>query len=140
MPGKVNPTQCEALTMVCAQIMGNAVTVSVGGATGHFELNVFKPVIAFNNLQSLQLLGDAARSFADRCVTGILPNTQRIRELMESSLMLVTALNPHIGYDNAAKIAKNAHEKSITLKQSALDLGVMTAEQYDEWVRPDQMV
>ena len=140
MPGKVNPTQCEALTMVCAQVMGNAVTVSVGGATGHFELNVFKPVIAFNNLQSLQLLGDAARSFADRCVTGILPNTQRIKDLMESSLMLVTALNPHIGYDNAAKIAKNAHEKSITLKESALELEIMTAEQYDEWVRPDKMV
>jgi fumarate hydratase class II len=140
MPGKVNPTQCEALTMVCAQVMGNAVTVSVGGATGHFELNVFKPVIAFNNLQSLQLLGDATRSFADRCVTGILPNTQRIKELMESSLMLVTALNPHIGYDNAAKIAKNAHEKSITLRESALELGIMTAEQYDEWVQPSQMV
>ena len=140
MPGKVNPTQCEALTMVCAQVMGNAVTVSVGGATGHFELNVFKPVIAFNNLQSLQLLGDAARSFADRCIVGILPNTQRIKELMESSLMLVTALNPHIGYDNAAKIAKNAHEKSMTLRESALELGIMTAEQYDEWIRPDQMV
>ena len=140
MPGKVNPTQCEALTMVCAQVMGNAVTVSVGGATGHFELNVFKPVIAFNNLQSLKLIGDAARSFADRCIIGILPNTQRIKELMESSLMLVTALNPHIGYDNAAKIAKNAHEKSITLRESALELGIMTAEQYDEWIRPDQMV
>tara|TARA_B110001454_G_scaffold217477_1_gene242919 strand:+ start:340 stop:1692 length:1353 start_codon:yes stop_codon:yes gene_type:complete len=140
MPGKVNPTQCEALTMVCAQVMGNAVTVSVGGATGHFELNVFKPVIAFNNLQSLKLIGDAARSFADRCIVGILPNTQRIKELMESSLMLVTALNPHIGYDNAAKIAKNAHEKSITLRESALELGIMTAEQYDEWIRPDQMV
>jgi fumarate hydratase class II len=140
MPGKVNPTQCEALTMVCAQVMGNAVTVSVGGATGHFELNVFKPVIAFNNLQSLKLIGDAARSFADRCIIGILPNTQRIKELMESSLMLVTALNPHIGYDNAAKIAKNAHEKSITLRESALELGIMTAEQYDEWIRPEQMV
>ncbi len=140
MPGKVNPTQCEALTMVCAQVMGNAVTVSVGGATGHFELNVFKPVIAFNNLQSLKLIGDAARSFADRCIVGILPNTQRIKELMESSLMLVTALNPHIGYDNAAKIAKNAHEKSITLRESALELGIMTAEQYDEWIRPEQMV
>ncbi len=140
MPGKVNPTQCEALTMVCAQVMGNAVTVSVGGATGHFELNVFKPVIAYNNLQSLQLLGDATRSFSDRCVTGILPNTQRIKELMESSLMLVTALNPHIGYDSAAKIAKNAHEKSITLRESAVELEIMTAEQYDEWVRPDKMV
>ena len=140
MPGKVNPTQCEALTMVCAQVMGNAVTVSVGGATGHFELNVFKPVIAYNNLQSLQLLGDAARSFADRCITGILANTQRIKELMESSLMLVTALNPHIGYDSAAKIAKNAHEKSITLRESAVELEIMTAEQYDDWVRPDKMV
>ncbi len=140
MPGKVNPTQCEALTMVCAQVMGNAVTVSVGGATGHFELNVFKPVIAANNLQSLRLLGDAARSFADRCITGIEPNIPRITELMESSLMLVTALNPHIGYDNAAKIAKNAHEKSITLKESALQLDIMTEQQYDEWVRPNEMV
>ena len=140
MPGKVNPTQCEALTMVCAQVMGNAVAVSIGGATGHFELNVFKPVIAANNLQSLRLLGDAARSFADRCVTGIEPNIRRITELMESSLMLVTALNPHIGYDNAAKIAKNAHEKSITLKESALQLNLMTEQQYDEWVRPNEMV
>ena len=106
MPGKVNPTQCEALTMVCAQVMGNAVSVTIGGATGHFELNVFKPMIAHNNLQSIRLLGDAARSFADHCVAGIMPNTRRITELMESSLMLVTALNAHIGYDNAAKIAK----------------------------------
>ena len=140
MPGKVNPTQCEALTMVCAQVMGNAVAVSIGGATGHFELNVFKPVIAANNLQSLRLLGDAARSFADRCVNGIEPNIRRITELMESSLMLVTALNPHIGYDNAAKIAKNAHEQSITLKESALQLNLMTEQQYDEWVRPNEMV
>ena len=140
MPGKVNPTQCEALTMVCVQVMGNSVAVSIGGATGHFELNVFKPVIAANNLQSLRLLGDAARSFADRCVTGIEPNIRRITELMESSLMLVTALNPHIGYDNAAKIAKNAHEKSITLKESALQLNLMTEQQYDEWVRPNEMV
>ena len=139
MPGKVNPTQSEAVTMVCAQVMGNAVSVSVGGATGHFELNVFKPVIAYNNLQSIRLLGDAARSFTDNCVVGIQPNMARIRELMESSLMLVTALNPHIGYDNAAKIAKKAHAEGSTLRESALSLGLLTEEQFTEWVKPDEM-
>ncbi len=139
MPGKVNPTQSEAVTMVCAQVMGNAVSVSVGGATGHFELNVFKPVIAYNNLQSIRLLGDAARSFTDNCVVGIRPNMGRIRELMESSLMLVTALNPHIGYDNAAKIAKKAHAEGTSLRESALSLGLLTNEQYDEWIRPEEM-
>jgi fumarate hydratase class II len=139
MPGKVNPTQSEAVTMVCAQVMGNAVAVSVGGATGHFELNVFKPVIAYNNLQSLRLLGDAARSFTDNCVTGIQPNMARIQELMESSLMLVTALNPHIGYDNAAKIAKKAHAEHTSLREAALALGLVTDEQFDEWVKPDEM-
>ena len=139
MPGKVNPTQSEAVTMVCAQVMGNAVSVSVGGATGHFELNVFKPVIAYNNLQSLRLLGDAARSFTDNCVVGIQPNMARIRELLESSLMLVTALNPHIGYDNAAKIAKKAHAEGTTLRESALELGLLTNQQFDEWVKPDEM-
>ncbi|MCB9491671.1 MAG: class II fumarate hydratase [Dehalococcoidia bacterium] len=139
MPGKVNPTQSEAVTMVCAQVMGNAVSVSVGGATGHFELNVFKPVIAYNNLQSIRLLGDAARSFTDNCVVGIQPNMARIRELLESSLMLVTALNPHIGYDNAAKIAKKAHAEGTTLRESALALGLLTNEQFDEWVKPDEM-
>jgi fumarate hydratase, class II len=139
MPGKVNPTQSEAVTMVCAQVMGNAVAVSVGGANGHFELNVFKPVIAYNNLQSIRLLGDAARSFTDNCVVGIQPNMARIRELMESSLMLVTALNPHIGYDNAAKIAKKAHAEGTSLRESALALDLLTNEQFDEWVKPDEM-
>ena len=139
MPGKVNPTQCEAMTMVCAQVMGNAVSVTIGGATGHFELNVFKPMIAHNNLQSIRLLGDAARSFADHCVTGITANTRRIRELMESSLMLVTALNAHIGYDNAAKIAKKAHHDGTTLVEAGEALGLVTAEQIAKWIRPEQM-
>ncbi|MEX2229300.1 MAG: class II fumarate hydratase [Dehalococcoidia bacterium] len=139
MPGKVNPTQSEAVTMVCAQVLGNDVTVGIGGATGHFELNVFKPVIAYNNLQSIRLLADAARSFTDHCVSGIEANEARIRELMESSLMLVTALNPHIGYDNAAKIAKKAHAEGSTLKESGVALGLLTAEQFDEWVRPEEM-
>ena len=139
MPGKVNPTQSEALTMVCAQVMGNAVAVSVGGANGHFELNVFKPVMAFNNLQSIKLLGDAAVSFTDNCVVGIEPNYGRIDELMRSSLMLVTALNPHIGYDNAAAIAKKAHADNGTLLSAGLELGLLTEEQFAEWVRPEQM-
>jgi len=139
MPGKVNPTQSEALTMVCAQVMGNAVSVSVGGATGHFELNVFKPVIVYNNLQSIRLLGDAARSFTDNCVVGIEANERRINELMESSLMLVTALNPHIGYDNAAKIAKKAHREGTTLKEAALSLGLVTDAQFAEWIKPEEM-
>ena len=139
MPGKVNPTQSEALTMVCAQVMGNDVAVNVGGATGHFELNVFKPVIVYNTLQSIRLLGDAARSFTDNCVAGIEANSARIEELMQSSLMLVTALNPHIGYDNAAKVAKKAHAENMTLKEAAVDLGLLTAEQFDAWVRPEEM-
>ena len=139
MPGKVNPTQSEALTMVCAQVMGNAVSVSIGGATGHFDLNVFKPVIAFNNLQSLKLLGDAAVSFTDNCIVGAEPNLQRIDELMRSSLMLVTALNPHIGYDNAAAIAKKAHADNTTLLAAGLELGLLTEEQFAEWVRPEDM-
>jgi fumarate hydratase, class II len=139
MPGKVNPTQSEAMTMVCAQVMGNAVSVSVGGATGHFELNVFKPVIVYNNLQSIRLLGDAARSFTDNCVVGIQPNERRIHELMESSLMLVTALNEHIGYDNAAKIAKKAHHEGTTLKEAALSLGLVTEAQFAEWIKPEEM-
>jgi fumarate hydratase class II len=139
MPGKVNPTQSEALTMVCAQVLGNDVAVNVGGATGHFELNVFKPVIAYNNLQSIRLLGDAARSFTDNCVVGIEANMARIEELMRSSLMLVTALNPHIGYDNAAKVAKKAFEDNSTLKQAAVALGLLTAEQFDAWVLPEEM-
>ena len=139
MPGKVNPTQSEALTMVCAQVMGNAVSVSIGGATGHFDLNVFKPVIAFNNLQSLKLLGDAAVSFTDNCIVGAEPNLERIDELMRSSLMLVTALNPHIGYDNAAAIAKKAHADNTTLLAAGLELGLLTEEQFAEWVRPEDM-
>ena len=139
MPGKVNPTQSEALTMVCAQVMGNAVAVSVGGSNGHFELNVFKPVMAFNNLQSIKLLGDAAVSFTDNCVVGIEPNYGRIDELMRSSLMLVTALNPHIGYDNAAAIAKKAHADNGTLLSAGLELGLLTEEQFAEWVKPEAM-
>jgi fumarate hydratase class II len=139
MPGKVNPTQAEALTMVCAQVMGNDVAVNVGGATGHFELNVFKPVIVYNTLQSIRLLGDAARSFTDHCVAGIEANSGRIDELMRSSLMLVTALNPHIGYDNAAKVAKKALTEGSTLREAAIALGLLTDEQFDEWVRPEQM-
>ena len=139
MPGKVNPTQSEALTMVCAQVIGNDVAVNVGGATGHFELNVFKPVIVYNTLQSLRLLGDAAVSFADHCVAGIEPNRDRIRALMESSLMLVTALSPHIGYDRAAEVAHRAHAEGSTLREAALALGYVTSEQFDEWVRPEEM-
>ena len=140
MPGKVNPTQCEALTMVAAQVMGNHVTVTIAGSQGHFELNVFKPVIAYNLLQSARLLGDAARSFADRCVVGIVPNHARIDALMRDSLMLVTSLNPHIGYDNAARIAKKAHADASTLKEAALALGLLTDAEYDAWVRPEDML
>ena len=139
MPGKVNPTQSEALTMVCAQVMGNSVSVSVGGSNGHFELNVFKPVMAFNNLQSIKLLGDASVSFTDNCIVGTEPNSQRIDELMRSSLMLVTALNPHIGYDSAAAIAKKAHNDNGTLLSAGLELGLLTEEQFGEWVRPEEM-
>ena len=140
MPGKVNPTQCEALTMVCAEVMGNHVAVTVAGAQGHFELNVFKPVIAFNVLRSLRLLADAAVSFADHCVAGIEADAARIERSMRRSLMLVTALNPHIGYDNAARIAKKAHDEGTTLKEAALALGLATAEQFEAWVRPADMV
>jgi fumarate hydratase class II len=140
MPGKVNPTQAEALTMVCAQVMGNNVAVTVGGANGHFELNVFKPVIIYNVLQSIRLIADASVSFADNCVAGIEANETRIRELMQNSLMLVTALNPHIGYDNAAKVAKKAYEDGTTLKEAALALDLLTEAQFDKWVRPENMV
>ncbi len=139
MPGKVNPTQVEALTMVCAQVMGNDVAVSVGGMNGHFELNVFKPVIIANFLQSATLLGDACKAFNDNCAVGIEPNHPRIQEHLNNSLMLVTALNTHIGYDNAAKIAKKAHKEGTTLKQAALDLQLLTSEQFDEWVIPSKM-
>lgn len=140
MPGKVNPTQCEALTMLCAQVMGNDVALSVGGASGNFELNVFKPLMAHNFLQSVRLLADGMRSFEHHCVRGIEPDRARIASLMAQSLMLVTALNPHIGYDNAARIAKHAHAQGCTLREAALALGLLTAEQFDAWVRPDQMV
>ena len=140
MPGKVNPTQSEALTMVCAQVLGNDTAISFAGTQGNFELNVFKPVMAYNFLQSAQLLGDACISFNDHCAVGIEPNEPRIKELVEKSLMLVTSLNTHIGYENAAKIAKTAHKNGTTLKEEAVNLGLLTAEQFDEWVKPEDMV
>ena len=140
MPGKVNPTQCEALTMVCAQVMGNQTAVTIGGMSGHFELNVFKPLIAYNVLHSIRLLGDGCQSFVKNCLTGIQPNKTRINELLNNSLMLVTALNPHIGYDKAASIAKNAHKKGITLRQSALELGYVTEQQLNDSVKPENML
>tara|TARA_Y100000589_G_scaffold331104_1_gene383289 strand:- start:418 stop:1806 length:1389 start_codon:yes stop_codon:yes gene_type:complete len=139
MPGKVNPTQCEALTMVCAQVMGNHTAVTVGGSQGNFELNVFKPMMIYNLLHSATLLTDSCRSFREKCIEGLQPNRKNIREHLDNSLMLVTALNNHIGYDAAAKIAKNAHENGLTLKESALQLGLLTSEQFDEWVRPEDM-
>jgi len=140
MPGKVNPTQPEAMTMVAAQVMGNDVAVTMGGATGQFELNVFKPVIASNVLQSARLIGDACVSFTEKCAIGITANLPVIQQHLNNSLMLVTALNTHIGYENAAKIAKTAHKENKTLKEAAIDLGLLTAEQFDEWVRPEDMV
>jgi fumarate hydratase, class II len=139
MPGKVNPTQCEALTMVCAQVMGNDVAVTIGGSNGHFELNVFKPLIATNLLQSARILGQACLSFNDNCVVGIEPNYSEIKNKLDNSLMLVTALNTHIGYDKAAKIAKKAYAENSTLKAAAIDLGYLTAEEFDKWVRPEDM-
>ena len=140
MPGKVNPTQAEALTMVCCQVFGNHSTVTMAGSQGHFELNVYKPVLAYNMLQSIRLLADAAVSFADKCVAGIEANRARIRELMERSLMLVTALVPRIGYDNATRIAKIAHKNGTTLKEEAVALGFVTAEEFDQIVRPEKMI
>lgn len=140
MPGKVNPTQCEAMTMVCAQVMGNHMAITVGGSNGHFELNVFRPMMIYNLLQSIDLITDAAVSFANNCIDGIEANVTRIKELLENSLMLVTALNPKIGYDNAAKIAKHAHKKGLTLKEAALELGLVTAEDFDKWVVAEEMV
>ena len=140
MPGKVNPTQCEALTMVCAQVIGNDVAISVGGTQGHYELNVFKPVMAKNLLESARLIGDGCVSFAENCAEGIEANQSKIDELLNNSLMLVTALNTKIGYYKAAEIAGNAHEKGTTLKESALELGYLTSEEYDEWVDPAKMV
>ena len=139
MPGKVNPTQAEALTQVSAQVMGNHTTITVAGASGHLQLNVFKPVMIFNLLQSIRLLADGCVSFTDNCVVGITPNPDRITDLMERSLMLVTALAPHIGYDNAAKAAKKAHAEGITLRAAALSLDLVTGEEFDRWVRPEAM-
>jgi fumarate hydratase class II len=140
MPGKVNPTQPEAMTMVAAQVIGNDVAVSIGGTNGHFELNVFKPLIAANVLQSARLIGDACISFNDKCAVGIEPNHEIIKRHLENSLMLVTALNPHIGYENAAKIAKKAHKENKTLREAAIELGLLSNEQFDQWVRPEKMV
>jgi len=140
MPGKVNPTQAEAMTMVATQVMGNHVTVTVAGSQGHFELNVFKPVMIYDLLQSGRLIADATVSFTDNCVVGIEPNRARIKQLLEGSLMLVTALNPHIGYDKAAKVAKKAHAEGTSLKEAAIALGFLTAEEFDKFVRPEQMI
>ena len=140
MPGKVNPTQVEAMTMVAAQVMGNDVAISIGGSNGHFELNVFKPLMIANFLQSARLIGDACVSFNDNCAVGIEPNTPFIKKHLENSLMLVTALNPHIGYENAAAIAKKAHKEGTSLREAALALGLLTNEQFDEWVRPEDMI
>ncbi|MCC2664708.1 MAG: class fumarate hydratase [Geminicoccaceae bacterium] len=140
MPGKVNPTQCEALTMVCAQVMGNQVTVTIAGANGHLELNVYKPVIIYNVLQSIRLLADGARSFNDKCVVGIEADRERIADLLQRSLMLVTALSPKIGYDNAAEVAKKAYAEGTSLKEAALALGLLTADEFDQLVRPEKML
>lgn len=140
MPGKVNPTQSEALTMVCAQIMGNDVAIAIGGTQGHYELNVFKPLMARNILESAQLLGDACLSFEENCAVGIEPNYPVIERLLNNSLMLVTALNTRIGYYKAAEIANAAHQNGTTLKEEAVRLGYVTAEEYDQWVRPEDMI
>ncbi|OMH80846.1 putative fumarate hydratase, mitochondrial [Zancudomyces culisetae] len=140
MPGKVNPTQCESMTMVCAQVFGNHTATTFAGANGHFELNVFKPVMIYNVLHSIRLLSDSCDSFREHCVVGIVANEARINKLLNESLMLVTALNPFIGYDNAAKCAKLAHKEGTTLKEAAIKLGVLTSEQFDEWVRPEKML
>ncbi len=140
MPGKVNPTQCEALTMVCAQVIGNDAAIAVGGMQGHYELNVFKPVMAYNLLMSARLIGDACVSFEENCATGIEPNHTILKKNLDNSLMLVTALNTHIGYEKAAKIAKTAHENGTTLREEAVNLGYLTSEQFDEWVRPEKMI
>src|SRR3989338_8643837 len=140
MPGKVNPTQCEAMSMVCAQVMGNHVSVTIAGSNGHFELNVFKPVIIFNVLQSIRLIADASRSLTENCIVGIEADERRISKLLNESLMLVTALNPHIGYDNAAKIAKKAHHEGTSLLEAGKELGLMTEEQFKSWIVPADMV
>lgn len=140
MPGKVNPTQCEAITMVCAQVMGNHVAVTVGGSNGHFELNVFKPVMISNLLSSIRLIGDSCSAFTDNCIVGIEANREKIDQLMKNSLMLVTALNPHIGYDKASKVAKTAHKNGATLRETVIELGYLTGDEFDRYVRPEDMV
>ena len=140
MPGKVNPTQCEAMTMVAAQVLGNDVAINIGGASGHFELNVFKPMMVYNFLHSARLIGDVCRSFDERCAQGIEPIAENINNHLNNSLMLVTALNTKIGYYKAAEIAQTAHKNGKTLKDTAIDLGYLTAEQFEEWVRPETMV
>ena len=139
MPGKVNPTQCEAMTMVCAQVMGNDVAVNIGGASGNFELNVFNPLIAHNVLRSIRLLTDACESFKQNCAVGIEANKEKIEEHLNNSLMLVTALNPHIGYDKAAQVAKKAYKENLTLRQAVVELGFLTGEEFDRLVRPEEM-
>jgi len=139
MPGKVNPTQAEAMTMVCCQVFGNHTAITMAGSQGHFELNVYKPVLAFCMMHSIQLMADASRSFRENCIEGIRADEKRIRELMERSLMLVTALAPKIGYDNAAKVAKSAHLRGTTLKEEALRLGFVSSEEFDRLVRPEEM-
>jgi fumarate hydratase class II len=139
MPGKVNPTQSEAVTMICAQVLGNDVAINVGGASGNFELNVFKPMIIHNFLHSAKLLAAGAKGFTEHCAIGIQPDEKRIDELMRRSLMLVTALNTHIGYDAAAKIAKTAHAEGLTLKEAALKLGLVTEKQFGDWIKPENM-
>ncbi|MGB0602416.1 MAG: lyase family protein, partial [Candidatus Poseidoniaceae archaeon] len=139
MPGKVNPTQSEAMTMVCCQVMGNHTAITIGGSQGNFELNVFKPMMIHNLLHSVRILSDSMRAFREKCVEGIVPNKHMIQNHLENSLMLVTALNNHIGYDKAAKIAKKAHEEGTTLRESALELGYLTNEEFDQWVRPEDM-
>jgi len=140
MPGKVNPTQCESLTMVCTQVMGNHVAVTIGGSNGHLELNVFKPVMISNTLHSIRLLADGSNSFSKHCVVGIEPNEKRINQIMNESLMLVTALNPYIGYDKSAAAAKKAHKEGTSLKAAAIALGFLNEKQFDEWVRPEKML
>ncbi|MEO8326548.1 MAG: lyase family protein, partial [Nitrospirota bacterium] len=140
MPGKVNPTQCEAMTMVCAQVFGNHTTITISGAQGHLELNVFKPVIAYNVLQSIRLISDAVMSLTDKCIVGIEPNVGRISELMEQSLMLVTALVPHIGYDKSAKIAQGALKNGRTLREEAIASGFVTEEEFNTFIRPEKMI
>ena len=139
MPGKVNPTQAEAMTMVCCQVMGNHTAITIGGSQGNFELNVYKPMMIHNLLHSCRILSDSCRAFTDRCVVGLEANEENIRSHLENSLMLVTALNNHIGYDKAAQIAKHAHENGLTLRRSALELGMLTEDQFDAWVKPEDM-